>query len=117
MTGTVDDVRPYIQHADVIVAPLRVARGIQNKVLEAMAMARPVVASKSCLSVIRGADGIDFVGAESPGEFVDAISSIFSDTVRANHMGEHARKTVLAEYSWDAQLSKLDDKLSKAVLV
>ena len=117
VTGTVDDVRPYIQHADVIVAPLRVARGIQNKVLEAMAMARPVVASKSCLSVIRGADGIDFVGAESPGEFVDAISSIFSDTVRATQMGEHARKTVLAEYSWDAQLSKLDDKLSKAVLV
>lgn len=117
VTGTVEDVRPYIQHADVIVAPLRVARGIQNKVLEAMAMARPVVASKSCLSVIRGADGIDFVGAESPSEFVDAISSIFSDALYAADLGKHARRTVLAEYSWVAQLSKIDDKLQKAVTV
>jgi len=48
VTGTVPDVRPYLQHAAVVVAPLRVARGIQNKILEAMAMARPVVATDAC---------------------------------------------------------------------
>ena len=116
VTGTVDDVRPYIQHADVIVAPLRVARGIQNKVLEAMAMARPVVASKSCLSVIRGVDGTDFVGANTPGEFVEAILSVFLNIQRATEMGKHARATVLAQYSWEAQLSKIDSKLQEAVL-
>ena len=53
VTGTVPDVRPYLAHAAVVVAPLRVARGVQNKVLEAMAMGRPVVASAEC------AGGID----------------------------------------------------------
>jgi len=52
VTGTVPDVRPYLQHTAVVVAPLRVARGIQNKILEAMAMARPVVAAQSCTQAI-----------------------------------------------------------------
>ena len=57
VTGTVPDVRPYIAHADVAVAPLRIARGIQNKVLEAMAMARPVVVSPQALEGIDAAPG------------------------------------------------------------
>ncbi|HEY8876207.1 MAG TPA: TIGR03087 family PEP-CTERM/XrtA system glycosyltransferase, partial [Roseateles sp.] len=52
VTGTVPDVRPYLQHAAAVVAPLRLARGIQNKVLEAMAMARPVVAAGTCVRAI-----------------------------------------------------------------
>jgi hypothetical protein len=55
VTGTVPDVRPYLQHAAVVVAPLRLARGIQNKVLEAMAMARPVVAARTCVEAIDAA--------------------------------------------------------------
>ncbi len=57
MTGTVPDVRPYLQHAAVVVAPLRLARGIQNKILEAMAMGRPVVAARSRVEAL-GADGV-----------------------------------------------------------
>ena len=56
VTGRVPDVRPYLQHADVVVAPLRIARGIQNKVLEGMAMARPVVVTGKAL------EGIDAAG-------------------------------------------------------
>ena len=52
VTGTVPDVRPYLQHAAAVVAPLRLARGVQNKVLEAMAMARPVVAAAHCAAVL-----------------------------------------------------------------
>jgi glycosyltransferase involved in cell wall biosynthesis len=52
VTGTVPDVRPYLQHAAVVVAPLRLARGVQNKILEAMAMGRPVVASASCATAL-----------------------------------------------------------------
>ena len=57
MTGTVPDVRPYLQHAAVVVAPLRLARGIQNKVLEAMAMARPVVVASACVEAIDAVPG------------------------------------------------------------
>jgi sugar transferase (PEP-CTERM/EpsH1 system associated) len=71
VTGAVADVRPYLAHAELAVAPLRVARGIQNKVLEAMAMARPVVASSAALEGLdlprelrRGGDTAeDFAGA------------------------------------------------------
>src|SRR5262249_13169349 len=52
VTGRVEDIRPYMAHADVIVAPLRIARGIQNKVLEGLAMARPVIASPAALEGI-----------------------------------------------------------------
>ena len=52
VSGTVPDVRPYLQHAAVVVAPLRIARGIQNKILEAMAMARPVIASTECAAAV-----------------------------------------------------------------
>ena len=115
VTGAVDDVRPYFQYADVIVAPLRVARGIQKKVLEETAMSRPVVASKSCLSVIPATDPIDFIGAETPDEFMAAIFSVLSNVRRAAAIGAHARKTVLAQYGWEAQLSKIDLQLQKAV--
>ena len=57
VTGTVDDVRPYLQHAATVVAPLRIARGIQNKILEAMAMSRPVVASADCAAAVDAVAG------------------------------------------------------------
>ncbi len=69
VTGTVPDVRPYLQHASVVVAPLRVARGIQNKILEAMAMGRPVVASQSCAQAIDGQIGEDLVPAADGAQF------------------------------------------------
>ena len=56
VTGTVADVRPYLRHAAVVVAPLRIARGIQNKVLEAMAMACAVVVSRSCAAAVDAQD-------------------------------------------------------------
>ena len=58
VTGTVPDVRPYLAHAAVVVAPLRIARGVQNKVLEAMAMGRPVVASAACAGGIDATPGV-----------------------------------------------------------
>jgi glycosyltransferase involved in cell wall biosynthesis len=57
VTGTVPDVRPYLAHADVVVTPLRIARGIQNKVLEAMAMAQPVVISSASATGLEASPG------------------------------------------------------------
>jgi sugar transferase (PEP-CTERM/EpsH1 system associated) len=108
VTGTVPDVRPYLRHAAVVVAPLRLARGIQNKVLEAMAMARPVVASSECAAAIEAADGRDLESASSADEFVERVAALLDAPARAQAIGEAARRQVVGHYSWEAHLSRLD---------
>jgi sugar transferase (PEP-CTERM/EpsH1 system associated) len=111
VTGTVPDVRPYLQHAAVVVAPLRVARGIQNKILEAMAMGRPVVASQSCVEAIDGRGGEDLVAAADAAQFVSEIEALLKSPARALAVGQAGRKRVLANYSWDAHLAGIDHYL------
>jgi len=110
VTGTVPDVRPYVHHADVVVAPLRVARGIQNKVLEAMAMARPVVVSSASAAGLRGVPGQTHEVAETPDDYVDAIERCLAEG--AGDMGSAARDVVLAGYAWPAHLSAVSRCLS-----
>ncbi len=73
VTGTVPDVRPYLQHASAVVAPLRVARGIQNKILEAMAMQQPVVTVSSCADAIGASAAQGLLRADTPEDFVTAV--------------------------------------------
>ena len=114
VTGTVPDVRPYLACASVIVAPLRLARGIQNKVLEAMAMARPVVASQCCLEPIDARPGQDIVGAASAKDFIEAVAYLLDDIPAAEAIGQCARRQVLRRYSWQANLAGLDRHLEQA---
>lgn len=111
VTGTVPDVRPYVHHADVVVAPLRVARGIQNKVLEAMSMARPVVVSTASAAGLRGCVGISHEVAESPADYVAAIHRCLAPEV-GRTMGLAARQTVLEHYAWDAHLKAIPNALA-----
>ena len=113
VTGTVPDVRPYLQHAAAVVAPLRVARGIQNKILEAMAMARPVVASASCAGAIDAHIGNELLAAETLADYVDALDGLLRDFRRAEDIGAAGRQRVLDHYSWDAHLSRIDRHLSQ----
>jgi glycosyltransferase involved in cell wall biosynthesis len=89
----------------VCVAPLQLARGIQNKVLEAMAMARAAVASTAA------AEGIDHAGtlrvAESAEDHAAAIGALLDDPATAASLGQAARARVLARYDWDARLAPL----------
>ncbi|PTM46083.1 glycosyl transferase family 1 [Sphingomonas aerolata] len=106
VTGAVDDVRGWLAAADVCVAPLKLARGIQNKVLEAMAMARPVVASAAA------AEGIDHAGtirvAADASEFAAQLLALFDAPTDAAELGRAARAQVLRRYGWDARLAPLD---------
>jgi polysaccharide biosynthesis protein PslH len=106
VTGEVPDVRPWLAAASVVVAPLKLARGVQNKVLEAMAMARPVVASPAA------ATGIDHGGTIALGEGVggmaDAINALIADPARGIELGKAARERVIDLYGWDAKLAALD---------
>lgn len=108
VTGTVPDVRPYLRHADVVVAPLRVARGVQNKILEAMAMARPVVAAASCVEAIDAQPGREIEAADTPEAYADKIANLLAQPETRHAMGRSARDFVLARYSWDAHLARLD---------
>ncbi len=114
VTGTVPDVRPYLQHAAVVVAPLRIARGIQNKILEAMAMARPVVASSECAAAVDAAAGKELLTAVSPGDFTETIEALLGDSGRCRDIGAAARRRVLARYSWEAHLAGIDQYLPAA---
>ena len=108
VTGTVDDVRPYLQHARVVVAPLRLARGIQDKVLGAMAMGVPVVASQECSEPVDAVPERDFLTAGTVEDYQRQIECLLQSTDRADAMGKAAREQVLARYSWDAHLSNID---------
>jgi sugar transferase (PEP-CTERM/EpsH1 system associated) len=113
VTGTVPDVRPYLQHAAVVVAPLRLARGIQNKLLEAMAMARPVVAAESCVAATSARPGQDLLAVpdDDAAGYASAVLNLLADPERAAAMGQAGRDRVLADYAWPAQLALLDRHL------
>lgn len=112
VTGTVPDVRPYLRHAAVAVAPLRLARGVQNKVLEAMAMGTAVVASQECGTAINALPERDFLMAESVEDFIRQVESLLREPGRVESIGEAARQRILERYSWGAHLASLDRYLT-----
>ncbi len=115
VTGSVPDVRPYIRHAKIVVAPLRLARGIQNKVLEAMAMARPVVASPEALEGIDASIGDEITLADGVTEFVSKAINLLDDTNR-DLIGDRARTRVISDYGWSSNLEGLKTVLENARL-
>jgi sugar transferase (PEP-CTERM/EpsH1 system associated) len=114
VTGRVDDVRPYLQHAAVVVAPLRVARGIQSKILEAMAMAKAVVTTPAAARSIRGTIGTDFEAALEPAEFATKALAL-AGTPAGQALGRAARQRVVAEYKWERNLADYDTLLAAPV--
>jgi sugar transferase (PEP-CTERM/EpsH1 system associated) len=111
VTGTVADVRPFLQHARVAVAPMRVARGVQNKAFEAMAMARPLVASSAVAQGVVAAPGVEFEIAADAREFAQKVLALMDDAM-GNAMGQRARRRILADYNWDARLGMFADLLN-----
>ena len=109
VTGRVEDVRPYVAHAAVSVAPLRIARGIQNKVLEGMAMGKPVIASPAAFEGVRATAGNELLVADGAADFAATIN----DVLAGKHpgLGASARQAMERGYAWSAVLSGLDGYL------
>ena len=112
VTGRVPSMPPHLAAADVVVAPVRIARGIQNKVLEALAMARPVVATSAAFEGIEAVPGEHLLVADEPGEIAAAVLALLADPGRAKAMGDAARRHVVAHYDWEACLAPLDALLN-----
>lgn len=109
VTGRVEDVRPYLAHAAAVVAPLRIARGVQNKVLEAMAMAAPVVLTPPAREGIEVRDGEELLEAAGAPAFAAAVERILAGGGR--DMGRRARARVRRDFGWASSLAALDAQL------
>lgn len=109
VTGAVDDVRTWLAAADVVVAPLRIARGIQNKVLEAMAMARPVVASPAAAEGIDAEAAVHFYVEPNITAEAERVCTLLDQPQNALKTGATARAHVVRHYGWASQLAPLDD--------
>ncbi|MBZ6379997.1 hypothetical protein B5C34_14305 [Pacificimonas flava] len=113
VTGFVEDIRPYVRRAAISVAPIRTARGVQNKVLEAMAMGKPVVASSQAYSGINAEPGHDLLVADTADAFAGAVADLLEDGKRRARMGRAARAKMRSYYSWDARLAHLDEIMAR----
>ncbi|MFZ5541067.1 MAG: TIGR03087 family PEP-CTERM/XrtA system glycosyltransferase [Pseudomonadota bacterium] len=110
VTGSVPDVRPWLAHAACAVAPLRIARGVQNKVLEAMAMARWVAATPQAAEGIRAEAGRDYRLVRDEADFARVVI----ETLRTQAHNPAARDCVLRHYDWDRNVAVIDPWLAAA---
>lgn len=107
VTGRVPDVRPYVAHATAVVCPMTIARGIQNKVLEAMAMQKPVILTSGALEGISAVDGREVIVANDASTFAMACMQMIGG-LKAGALGIAARQLILERYDWQACLSGFD---------
>jgi sugar transferase (PEP-CTERM/EpsH1 system associated) len=112
VTGRVADTRPYMDRAEVFVAPLRMARGIQNKLLEAMAMGLPCVASEAATAGTAVLDGEGILVAGDRDEFAEHVVRLLRDGTFRAQMAGKARAAAELNYRWEKQLACLDRVLA-----
>jgi sugar transferase (PEP-CTERM/EpsH1 system associated) len=110
VTGRVADVRPYLQFAEAVIAPLHIARGVQNKVLEAMAMAKPVVATRDATRSLGVEAGTHLWVANEPEEFALALVEALQGPAR-EQIARNARRYVEDHHSWPELLKQIDRHL------
>jgi sugar transferase (PEP-CTERM/EpsH1 system associated) len=115
VTGYVPDIRSYVAHASVCVVPLRIAKGMQNKVLEAMAMEVPVVATTAANRGIGARDKKEILLADSPVEFAQATLALLMNGGLRKEIAANAKQFVLKNFNWEARLKKLDDVIARVM--
>ena len=108
VTGWVADTRPYLDSAEVFVAPLRLARGVQNKLLEALAMGLPCVASKAAWNGTVVPEGAGILVTDNSEEFAGQIVRLLRDDALRLEMAGKARAVVETKYRWDRQMAALN---------
>lgn len=111
VTGSVDDVRPYYQRATLVVVPLRIARGIQNKVLEAMAMGKVVVVSRAAFTGLEAQPNQDLMVADSVLDFIEYCKNILKSPAINSRLAIESRKHVEVTYSWAKAMQALSTLL------
>lgn len=112
VTGSVPDVRSWLHSSSCVVVPLHIARGVQNKVLEAMAAGRPVVCSPAPLKGLQAEPGLHLLKADQVDEWVRQISRLFDDAALQQEIGMAAAAFVQLHHSWNQCLMSLEEFLA-----
>jgi polysaccharide biosynthesis protein PslH len=113
VTGSVDSVQPYVVNSAVFVAPMRIARGVQNKILEAMSMGVPVVTTSLGFEGITALSGKDIIVEDQPERFANRVIELMCDDRIRTELSESSRRAVESFYDWTINLSKLENILTK----
>ena len=113
VTGSVPDVRPYIRGSALMVAPLAIARGTQNKILEAMAMGVPVVTSTIAAGGVDAEAGRHLLVADSAAEITQAILRITENPTERERLASAGRQRMLSHHAWDRSMQRLDDIIAR----
>jgi sugar transferase (PEP-CTERM/EpsH1 system associated) len=113
VTGFVPDTRDWLARASVAVAPLRIARGIQNKVLEALAMGLPVVGTTAATQGIEGTPLVHYLVADDAEAEAEAVIGLLADPAAARALGLRGRRLVEERYDWERTLEPLDRLLEE----
>ncbi len=108
VTGSVPDVRPYLHRSALMVAPLNIARGTQNKILEAMAAGVPTVVSRIAAGGVDAVAGEHLLVADTPAEYAHAIQRILEDTVERQRLATAGRERMLSHHAWASSMRRLD---------
>jgi sugar transferase (PEP-CTERM/EpsH1 system associated) len=108
VTGSVPDVRPYVHGSALMVAPLNIARGTQNKILEAMAMGVPVVTSAVAAGGVDAVGGEHFLVADSAEEVAAAVLRVLDDPSERSRLAQAGRERMLSHHDWRGSMERLD---------
>jgi glycosyltransferase involved in cell wall biosynthesis len=108
VTGTVPDTRPYLAAASVVVVPIRWGTGTRLKILEGLAMRRPVVSTTVGAEGLNLHPGLDYVLADDAEEFARAVVALLNDPALAERLAEHGHQTVAAQYDWSVIAAALE---------
>ena len=108
VTGSVPDVRPYLRKSALMIAPLNIARGTQNKILEAMAMGVPVVTSRVAAGGVDAHDQEHFLIASTPDEYVACIKRLLDNRDERNRLATAGRQRMLSHHAWHRSMQRLD---------
>ena len=114
VTGTVDDLRPYLAQATVAVCPALYAVGVQNKVLEAMAMGAPVVSTHAGCAALAAEEGREILAADGEEGLAAAVLQILSDSALAERVAAAGRRYVETHHSWEAGARRLVEVYERA---
>jgi polysaccharide biosynthesis protein PslH len=108
VTGSVPDVRPYVTNAALTVAPLEIARGTQNKILESMAMGVPVVCSRQAVGGVDAVSPEHLLAYQDDSGLIEAVLAVMNDRTLRARLAVTGRERVVANHSWDASMRRVD---------
>ena len=115
VTGSVPDVRPYVRRSALMVAPLNIARGTQNKILEAMALGVPVVTSAIAAGGVDALDGEHMIVARTPAEYEAAILRIMDNRGERERLARAGRERMLSHHAWPSSMRRLDAIIERCI--